>query len=990
MLGHPGSYANKKRKKPVVKQKKLSDGNEVVKSNPSKRHRDRLNGELDRLTELLPFSEDIRSRLDKLSVLRLSVGYLRVKSHFKATMKNSNNSLLFPGVNGHNGNNMDTGGFSEGDLLLQALNGFVIVVTSEGLVFYVSPTIKDYLGFHQSDVVHQSVFELIHTDDRALFRQQLHFALNPPTAGAGGDVLQGCGNPVMYPPEQLPPENSSFLERSFVCRFRCLLDNSSGFLALKFQGRLKFVHGHRVNGTCNKPQLALFSIAMPVQPPTIVEIRAKMLLFQTKHKLDFTPMGIDSRGKVVLGYSEVELCMKGSGYQFIHAADMMYCADSHLHMIKTGETGLIVFRLLSKSNRWVWVKSNAKLIYKGGRPEFIIAYQRALVNAEGEEYLRQRRMQLPFSFTTGEAVLYDNGPTVDLSQFQFNNLFSSDDVHKDEPPSSLLDCFLKQDKTAYTQTVDSPLPMDQVFMDSRALVSIASDAWQENGPIATTGDPVIVKEEAKQSVMNMIDNLETIAQNGDLCSVLENLDMADTELMEWENALKRLSQDEERQNVSSELDSIVTNDIFDYIDTVLFKEKREDCMNSSPPSCLTGVSNNQQDLFTQTARLSDTGLCEPQLFPTPSPDHTYSPTNGIYPLQQNTMNGAVITGPSLTESAQTLSSTQKLSHHAPLITQVAANVPPLQHLQLQDIFSSSIELPQLTVPTASAHAASALFQSCGQAHMGCPQGTYRETQSSQIPLCPQNNLQAPAMAANGQLLQSSVKHPNNVVPGAMDILPPLIPCNDFASSSTPNIPIPFAPGCLQGSPPLETHNHQVQQWPQSQQHKLPHAGIMQNGHELVPACRSQTSDSQTFPHAGHWPRTVTGLNHTQQGGLACGQAVSRSSCMFDQHFSSSPAGGDVLALSGSSGPRGTDPSLDQSPPQGSCYFQWSHSEPVVGTSAINQENANISPLTAPPSTSSSEHTFSMQHYLETHRQTQVNMSHCGLNNFSQQLNYKRT
>ncbi|XP_038605226.1 aryl hydrocarbon receptor-like [Tachyglossus aculeatus] len=551
MLSAGGVYAMKKRKKPVQKSPKPPPP-EGAKSNPSKRHRDRLNQELNKLTSLLPFPEDVRARLDKLSILRLIVGYLKVKGYFTATVKNKNpdgttDQPATVGGNGQSAPQVNKEIFSEGDLLLQALNGFIVAVTADGYIFYVSPTVQDYLGFHQSDIIYQSVFELIHTDDRAMFQCQLHWSLNPPSYGESEQepgALPRNENLVnssatTYDPQHLPPENSSFLERSFICRFRCLLDNSSGFLALNFSGRLKFLHGQNKraeDGSLVPPQLALFAIATPLQPLSILELRTKTFIFQTKHKLDFTPTACDSRGKVVLGYTETELCMRGSGYQFIHAADMMYCAENHVRMIKTGESGMTVFRLLTKKTGWVWVQANARLVYKGGQPDCIIAKQRALSNEEGEEHLRKRALQLPFNFATGEAVLYENNLPGLLNSFPSKKASKArkDPISDQEAidPNSLLGAMMQQDKSVYVSRA-APVPQFS-FTD----ISVTpGDLWlsDKNGKT--------VKEES-DSLLAIIETLfEKNEADGDICKTLHHLDVDDLDLQQWEDSLLKMDID---------------------------------------------------------------------------------------------------------------------------------------------------------------------------------------------------------------------------------------------------------------------------------------------------------------------------------------------------------------------------------------------------------------------------------------------------------------
>ncbi|NXK50155.1 AHR protein, partial [Chauna torquata] len=581
---------------------------EGVKSNPSKRHRDRLNQELNKLTGLLPFPEDVCTRLDKLSILRLVVGYLKVKSYLTAAGTDVGDCVLnqprAPGRNGWTHLQVNRESFPEGDLLLQALNGFVITVTGDGYIFYISPTVQNYLGFHQSDLIYQSIYEVIHADDRAAFRCQLHDAQTPHQAihpweplvanrhmvsSSSVASLQLCFA-LVFPdipdrcsaagsPQYCHPERLCFAERSFTCRLRCLLDNSSGFLALNFRGRLKRLPGQqkRASDTSLVPTpLALFAIATPLQPLSILELQTKTLIFQTKHKLDFTPMACDPRGKVILGYTETELCRRGSGYQFVHAADMMYCAENHVRMMKTGKSGLTVFRLLTKKGIWVWVQASAWLVYKGGEPDFIIARQRALSNEEGEEHLRKRNLQLPFSFATGEAVLYENNLPDFLDSFKAKEEFQTKtDSHTEQhtvDPNSLLGAMMKQDASMYVSHTDVPQ------------FSLPDLDAEPHGP--SQDEKVSDAKEDSDSLLVIIETLfEKSEVDGNICQTLRSLNVDNAELQQWEDTLLSLGAVEPPSQDTGERPG---SEVTSYMEQMIFREdagKSMDFLHCSASSC---------------------------------------------------------------------------------------------------------------------------------------------------------------------------------------------------------------------------------------------------------------------------------------------------------------------------------------------------------------------------------------------------------------------
>lgn len=71
-------------------------------------------------------------------------------------------------------------------------------------------------------------------------------------------------------------------------------------------------------------------------------------------------------------------------------------------VLKTGASGLIAYRLLVKeTNKWQWLQSSARLVYKNSKPDFILCSHRPLMEEEGRDLLGKRTMDFKVTYLDG-------------------------------------------------------------------------------------------------------------------------------------------------------------------------------------------------------------------------------------------------------------------------------------------------------------------------------------------------------------------------------------------------------------------------------------------------------------------------------------------------------------------------------------------------------------------------------------------------------------
>lgn len=554
-------------------------------------------------------------------------------------------------------------------------------------------------------------------------------------------------------------------------------------------------------------------------------------------------------------------------------------------------------------------------------------------------------MQLPFSFTTGEALLYDTCLTLDMTNPKSPNGLNQ----KPLVPSSLLDSIQKQDKSIYHQDTKPQFTADDAFMDSWALFNVPSHSMQDE----------TANEE--DTVVSMIDALEQLAHDGDLCTALQQMEVDTADLKEWENALLRMNEDSNGNDRPPSLDEILTNDIFSYVEDALYKAN-----NTCSPSQPNSIKTDPFGGHLATTVHSD---C----------DFTHHNSDSRGPGKNDLKadrkpNSITVTG-------------QQTDRMVSADATIGNNIPWYADIPSQNHVNNSPHSEHTGPFTCGSTVSPLIIQT--EMHLGL-----KGTQS----IAPCNGWRPTKPTENGrtsklentesycQFASYSANHSKNPqINHSANHIHKLSQAttNPWVNMSTGDHNPSLCPSKTCVSSIINCQN--LSKFPQqSQIQTWQNASPEQPGASLVKDRLTSEACYQSLETAGFLPSSllpkgsqscndkhinfINNLYQTPQNGLVANECSPLSSCMFENHSPLNTNAGQqhpqAHAVTISSCGKSTLP-INQSPPQASCYFQWACSEPLVGTSSIPQEDTCISHLSCQigPSTSTLTSPDVFQKYL---------------------------
>ncbi|XP_075469270.1 neuronal PAS domain-containing protein 3 isoform X3 [Ascaphus truei] len=351
--------------------------------------RGKENFEFYELAKLLPLPAAITSQLDKASIIRLTISYLKMRDfanlgdppwNLRMEGPPPNTSVKVIGSQRRRSPSsvaVDVFELHLGSHILQSLDGFVFALNQEGKFLYISETVSIYLGLSQVELTGSSMFDYVHPGDHVETAEQLGMKLPPgrgllsQTTNDDGASTASSSSQSETPepvetgsPGNLPLDNS--LERSFFIRMKSTLTKrgvhikSSGYKVIHVTGRLRLrislSHGRAGAGQV----IGMVVVAHALPPPTINEVRIDCQMFVTRVNMDLNIIYCENRVSDYMDLSAVDLVGKRC-YYFIHAEDVEGIRHSHLDLLNKGQCVTKYYRWMQKNHGYIWVQSCATI-----------------------------------------------------------------------------------------------------------------------------------------------------------------------------------------------------------------------------------------------------------------------------------------------------------------------------------------------------------------------------------------------------------------------------------------------------------------------------------------------------------------------------------------------------------------------------------------------------------------------------------------------------
>lgn len=298
------------------------------------------------LAHTLPLPRRVSAHLDKSAIMRVSLSFLQMQRLLQPGEKRDEEKVE---EEEEEEDPMDT-------FYPEALAGFIMVMTEEGDMIYLTENVSKHIGIAQLELLGHSIYDFVHPCDQEELRDLLS-----PRPGLS---------------KKLQAEQSS--ERNFFLRMKSTLTSRGRTVNIK-SAAWKVLHCTRHmrpfgGGSLSPPAARVTTLLCePIPHPSSVEFPLDSFTFLTRHSMDLRFTHCKGRVTELVGYKPEDLIGR-SAYEFHHALDSDHVNKSLHTLLSKGQVNTRHYRFLTNSGGFVWAETQATVLYssKTSQPEAIV------------------------------------------------------------------------------------------------------------------------------------------------------------------------------------------------------------------------------------------------------------------------------------------------------------------------------------------------------------------------------------------------------------------------------------------------------------------------------------------------------------------------------------------------------------------------------------------------------------------------------------------